>query len=104
MVKKERDAVLELGKKAIGVGLGLISITEKKARAIIDELIKKGEIKKEEAEEVINNLLKKTEKDRKTLEERLAKIIKNVVEKLPLATRKELDEVKKRLEELEKKV
>lgn len=103
MAKKETAGIGEIGKKAVELGLGILSITEKKVRAVAAELIKRGEIKKEVAEEFIDSLLKKTEKDRKKLEERLTKIARKVIDKIPLATKKELDEIKRRLEDLEKK-
>ena len=105
MAKKEkgRDAIVDLGKKTLDLGLGLLSITEKKTREVVAELIKKGEIKKESAEKFIDGLLKKTEEDRKGLEERLTKVVKKVIDKLPLATKKELDELKKKVRDIEKK-
>jgi len=103
MVKKQTEGIGEIGKKVIDLGMGLASVTEKKVREVAAELIKKGEMKKEEAEKFIDDLLKKTEKDRKGLEGRLTGVVKKVIEKLPLATRSELDEIKKRLAALEKK-
>ncbi len=103
MAKKEKETIGEIGKKVMDIGLGIASVTEKKVREVAAELIKKGEMKKEGAEKFINGLLKKTEKDRRGLEERLTGVVKKVIDKLPLATRSELDELKKKVEDLEKK-
>ena len=107
MAKKEKEkgkeTIVDLGKKTLDLGLGLLSVTEKKTREVVAELIKRGEIKKETAEKFIDGLLKKTEKDRKGLEERLTKVVKTIIDKLPLATKKELDEIKKKVEDIEKK-
>ena len=106
MVKKGKEKITDLGRKVVdlglGLGLGLVSVTEKKVRAVVSELIKRGDIKKEEAEGFVDRFLKKTEEDRKGLEERITGVVKKVVEKLPLATKSELNEIKKRLSELEK--
>lgn len=104
MAKKEVKGIGEIGKKVMEIGLGLVSVTEKKVREVAAELIKRGEIKKEAAEKFVDNLLKKTEKDRKDLEERLTGAVRKVIEKIPLATKKELDEIKKKIESLEKKL
>ncbi len=104
MVTKEEKGIGEMGKRVMEIGLGLVSVTEKKVREIAAELIKRGEIKKEAAEKFVDNLLKKTEKDRKDLEERLTGAVRKVIEKIPLATKKELDEIKKKIESLERKL
>jgi polyhydroxyalkanoate synthesis regulator phasin len=103
MIRKEKERIADLGKKVVDLGLGLVSVSDKKIREVADELIQRGEIKKEEAEQFIDKLLKKTEKDRKGLEERITGVVKKVIEKLPLATKSELNEIKKKLNELEKK-
>lgn len=104
MTKGKGLGLGELGKKMLELGLGVVGITEKKIREITAELIKKGELTKEEAEKFIDKLLKKTEKERKDLEERLTGVIKKVIEKTPLATKSELDELRKKIEEIEKRL
>ena len=104
MGKEELKGIGELGKKVMELGLGLVGVTEKKIREVAAELIKRGEIKKEEAEKFIDRLIKKTEKDRKEFEERVSGLIHKVIEKIPLATKSEVEELKKKIEAIEKKL
>ena len=106
MVKENeaKNGLKELAKTAVELGLGLVAVTEKKVREVAAELIKKGEIKKEEAEKFIDNLVKKTEKDRKDLEKKLSRFIQKGIDKIPLATKSEVEELKKKIEAIEKKL
>lgn len=106
MVKEyqKREELKELVKKAVGLTLGLAGVAERKVREVAAELIKKGEIKKEEAERFIDRLLEKTEKDRSELEERLSVFIHKVIERIPLATKSELEELEERIAAIEKKL
>ena len=106
MVKESeaKNDLKDLVKKMMELGLGLVGVTEKKIREVVAELIKRGEIKKEEAEKFIDNLVEKTEKDRKDLEKRLSRFIQKGIAKIPLATKSEVEELKKKIEALEKKL
>lgn len=101
---KESERLGEFGKKMVELGLGLVGVTEKRVREVTAELIKRGEIKKEEAEKFIDNLVKKTEKDRKDLEKKLSRFIQKGIDKIPLATKSEVEELKKKIEAIEKKL
>lgn len=90
--------------KKIGlVGLGLLSITKAKAQEIVNELVKKGEVSKGEGAKLVKDLLEKAEEDKKFLEEKMEKAAKRILKKLDVPTRKEINELKKKIDKLTKK-
>lgn len=93
----------DLIKKTMYMGAGLAHLTKEKAEEISRDLVKKGELSAAETREFINELTRKSEEARKSLEEGVEKIVKGVLAKLDIATKKDLEDLKKRIAELEKK-
>ena len=93
--------MLDLTRKAIltSVGLGLI------ARDKIDELIEKireeNKLTEEESRKLANELLDQSEEARKNLEEEVKKTVADAMEKLNIPSRKDLEDLKARVEKLE---
>ena len=84
-------------KKAGLLGLGIVSLTEKKAKEIAEDLVKQGEVTHKEAKDFSRDLLKKAEKGRKDLEKEVEKITQKVLGKMNLATKKDLADLEKKL-------
>jgi len=91
-------------KKVFNLGLGVFAVTKEKVEEIVKELVKKGEVSQEEGKKLVNELLEKGEKSRKELEAQIEKIVKGIIERLDLATRKELNELKSEIEQLKEKL
>jgi len=52
--------VTDIINKVINLGLGAVLLTKENIEEVIDEMVKKGEIKKDEAKAQVNELLKKS--------------------------------------------
>jgi len=91
-------------KKVVNLGLGGLLVTKEKVEAVVDELVKKGEVEQEEAKKLVEELLKKGNDGRKEIAGQIEKLVKNIVAKLDLPSRKELNELKLEVEKLRKKI
>lgn len=93
-------------KKALNLGFGALYVTKENVEIFIDEMVKKGEIKKEEAEAKaqVDELLKKIHAGKKDVESKIEEVVKAVLHKLDIPTRRELLEMQKKLEEIMKKL
>ena len=89
-------------KKAMLACTGLAFMTTEKIQEVIDELLKKGEITEKEARETVADLRKKSKKFKKEMGERTEKIVTGILKHLNVPTKAELEEIKERLEKLEK--
>jgi polyhydroxyalkanoate synthesis regulator phasin len=56
---------MDIFRKAIFLGLGAIAMTQDKAEAFVDELIKKGEVASSERYKTIDKLLKEADRQQK---------------------------------------
>jgi poly(hydroxyalkanoate) granule-associated protein len=94
--------MLDYIRKMTLAGAGLAIITTEKIQEMMDDLVKKGEMTEKEAREVINEFIEKSKQARRDLEEKVEKTITAFLNRMNIPTRRELDEIKERLERLEK--
>jgi polyhydroxyalkanoate synthesis regulator phasin len=94
--------MFDLIKKTIFVGAGLASMTAEKIEETVGEIVKKGELTEKQGRELVHDLLERSTKARKELMERVEKMIQDTLQKLNIPTRKEMDELKRKIEQLEK--
>ncbi|HVO68349.1 MAG TPA: phasin family protein [Syntrophales bacterium] len=94
--------MLDYIRKMTLAGAGLAIITTEKIQEMMDDLVKKGEMTEKEAREAVNEFVEKSKQARKDLEEKVEKTITGFLNRMNIPTRKELDEIKERLDRLEK--
>jgi polyhydroxyalkanoate synthesis regulator phasin len=82
----------------------VISLTKEKAEELVDDLIKRGEVAREEKFKIVDKLLKEAEKQEKELIGKITGSVQKVITDLGLPTRKDLKEISNRLEDIEKKI
>lgn len=90
--------------KMINLGFGAVLLTKENVEEVIDEMVKKGEIKKDEAKVRANELFKKVLSSKQEIESKIEKIVENALHKLDIPTRKELQDMQKKLEEIIKRM
>jgi polyhydroxyalkanoate synthesis regulator phasin len=91
-------------KKAMLLGLGLISLTKEKAEEIVDDLIKRGEVSREARCKMVDKLLKEAEKREEELTGKINETVQNTITQVGLASKKDLEAISKRLAEIEKRI
>ncbi|OIJ08705.1 polyhydroxyalkanoate synthesis regulator [Anaerobacillus arseniciselenatis] len=87
--------------KGIALGLGLVVKSKEQMEALVDELVKKGEIKKEESNEVLNELLQKGEETKSELDQMIKERMNIMLNELNLATKEDIQRIERRLDALE---
>jgi len=84
-------------KKVFLAGLGAATLTREKAEDIIEELVKKGELSREEKPGVLNDLLKATEKRKDEIQNFVKEEVQKILKTFDIPTREEIDALEKRL-------
>ncbi|WP_028893472.1 phasin family protein [Syntrophorhabdus aromaticivorans] len=87
--KKSMDII----RKAVLLGMGVISLAKDKAEEMVDDLIKRGEIASTERFRTVDTLLKEADKQEKELQRKIAGTVQKVVADMGLPTRKDLEEI-----------
>lgn len=94
----------KLIEKGISLGLGLFTMTREKAEEVVDKLIEKGEISREEASGALDDLLNRAEKEKKELEKRINTSMENTLKNFNLATKDEIKELNQKLDDISDKL
>jgi len=90
--------------KTINLGLGIAATTKEKVESRVDELIKKGQLAKENRSKAVNELLDTVEKKEKEFEEKVSATVNETINNFGFATRKEVNNLKETISDLEKKI
>ena len=93
----------DLIKSVVLASLGVLSLTREKAENLAKDLIRKGELSETEEAKFVKDLMKKAEKAGGEIEEKIEKTVGKTLKKLNIPTRKDLDEIKQKLDKLSKK-
>mgnify|MGYP001569193720 FL=1 len=91
-------------KKAINFGSGALLLTKENVEEIIDDLVKKGEIKTDEAKAQVKEIFNKVLSGKKEIESKIEEIVEKVLHQLDIPTRRELQEMQKKLDEIVKRL
>lgn len=91
-------------KELLYAGIGLATLTKEKAEEIISELIKKGELSKDDGKDALNNLMSRMQEERDKLKQKVQEQVENAISSMNIVRKSDLEEIKRRLEILEEKV
>ncbi|MCK9275200.1 MAG: phasin family protein [Syntrophales bacterium] len=90
-------------KKSMLMGIGLVSLTREKAEAFIDDLIKRGELSEKEGREAVDELVQRSKEVKSDVSRKVEKMVSDTLKRMNIPSRAEIDEIKMRIAELEKK-
>jgi len=96
--------MLDLIKKSIYLGLGAATVTKEKIETLIDELVEKGQLTKDDKPKVVQDIFDKIEKEEKEIKTKIDSTVKETMNKIGIVAKSDYDILLKRVEELEKKI
>ncbi|GJQ47975.1 poly(Hydroxyalcanoate) granule associated protein (Phasin) [Candidatus Kuenenia stuttgartiensis] len=94
----------EIMKKAVNLGFGAMLVTKENANELIEEMVRKGEIQKDETLAQVKEILKKILPSKEEIETRTEELVEKILHKLDIPTRHELQEMQKKLEAILKEL
>lgn len=84
-------------KKSVLLGLGVGALTKEKAEKFVKELQKKGYLDVKEGKKLARELMAESKKAQKKVQTAVEKQVKAAVKKMPLATKKDLKDLEKKV-------
>ena len=91
-------------KNILLAGLGVLGAGKDRVQTVVDNLIDKGELTREQGESVLKSWVERGKEEQDNLSGKVSDELQKVVQKLNLVTREELDTLTARIEELEKRL
>lgn len=89
-------------KKWLMFGLGLAVTGKEQIEKFVDELVKKGELSLEEAKDIMDQWIQQKEERKAELQRIVREQLKQMMDKLDLATKEDIRKLEQRVENLEK--
>ena len=94
----------DLFKKTISFGIGLFDYTKEKVETLVEEMVKRGEVSKQDSSQAVEELWEKAEKEQSAFWEKVKEFTNGIVDEMPLVRRSELKALEERLAALEKRL
>jgi polyhydroxyalkanoate synthesis regulator phasin len=85
-------------------GIGVISLTQEKVEEFSQEMIKKGELNREEGKKFVHEIISAREKQIHELEDKINERVKETFEKSGVVMKSDIIALEKKIEKLEKTI
>jgi polyhydroxyalkanoate synthesis regulator phasin len=95
------ELMKEMLKNVVYAGIGAAFLTKEKIEELKGDLIEKGKMSQEEGRQFVDDLLRKSEKAKDQLDLWINKRVEDRVNQLNLATKDEVAELQRKIEELQ---
>lgn len=92
----------EILRTMLNLGLGTLVMTKEKAEQLVAELIKQGDISKDEGMSLVGELIEKGKKSEVEIKLEIEKTLQGMLSKLDIPTRKEISDLKAEINRLKK--
>ena len=86
--------------KGVYLGLGILSMTRERAEEIIDDLVEKGKVSKDESAKAVRDLMDRVENEKRSLEKKISNMVEDTVKRMHLATQHDIDALNKKLDKI----
>jgi len=96
--------MFELGRKAMLMGIGALSLTKETAEKLAADLAQKGEVTEEEAKKLVDELIERGNKERVQVHATIEKQVQKLLAETGVATKSDLQRLEERLASLEKQL
>lgn len=90
--------------KSINLGLGIAATSKEKVENLVDDLIAKGQLEKQEKSKVVKEILNKLEKSETEFKEKTRAVVNETINNFGFASRKEVNNLKETISDLQKKI
>ncbi len=94
--------MLEIIEKTLLAGIGVVSLTQKKAEELIDDLKDKLNLSEDEGKKLLEKLTEAAKENQQRLEDLARDEVKKACERIGVVTEEEFAGLKKKVAELEK--
>lgn len=86
------------------LGVGTTSIVAEKIKEVSDELVKDGKLNPDQAKAVMDDLVQKLKSEQGTFETNMQRQMRNVLQDIGVPRQAEMDELRGRIDRLERQV
>lgn len=94
----------ELLERTVELGLGAAILTAESAQKVVNDLVNRGQVAREDSNDLVERLLKTGREQRESLLQMIEQTTERTLKQMDLARRSDLDAVRLRLDALERRM
>jgi polyhydroxyalkanoate synthesis regulator phasin len=94
----------DLFKKTVSFGIGLFDYTKEKVEHLVDEMVKRGEVNKQDTTKTVEELWEKASKEQSAFWNKVKTYMKSMVDEMSLPSRADFKALEERVAALEKRL
>jgi poly(hydroxyalkanoate) granule-associated protein len=108
LVENGHNPMLEMARKVLLAGIGVVALTQEEAEKIVNKLIERGEIAEQDGRKLIKDLMEKRKRKATEVqveaEDELEKRMEDVLAKMNIASKSDIESLNRKLTALSKKL
>jgi polyhydroxyalkanoate synthesis regulator phasin len=93
--------MIDLIKKAMFTGVGLVSLTKDKIEEIAQDFVEKGRLSEQEGKKFVDELLQRSDESKEAIRKQIDDRIQLAMQKVNIARSSEVEELKAQIKELQ---
>jgi poly(hydroxyalkanoate) granule-associated protein len=100
----ERNPVLGMAHKVLLAGIGAVVLTQEEVERFVAKLVERGEIAEQDGKTLVSDVMEKRKKETKKAEGELDKRLEDLLNRMNVPTKSDINALSAKITELSKKV
>ena len=100
----ERNPVLGMAHKVLLAGIGAVALTQEEVEKFVAKLVERGEIAEQDGKKLVGDVMEKRKQEAKKAEGELDKRLEDLLDRMNVPTKTDIDALSAKITELSKKV
>ncbi len=101
---KEKNPLLETTRKVLLASIGAVALSQDEIEKFIDKLVERGEIAEKDGKKLVREVMDRRRKTRKEAEDEMSKRVEDVLDRLNVPTKSDIEALGDKIAALSKKV
>ena len=102
--KEERAPLFEAARKVLLASVGAIALAQDETEDFIRRLVERGEIAEKDGRKLIREMRDRRKKDREKVEDEVGKRVEEVLKRMKVPTKSDVESLNKKITDLSKKL
>jgi poly(hydroxyalkanoate) granule-associated protein len=100
----ERNPLLEATRKVLLASIGAVALAQEEIEAFVNKLVERGEIAEKDGKNLVRDVMDKRKKEAKKAEDELDKRIEDLLDRMNVPTKSDIEALSAKITALSKKV
>jgi polyhydroxyalkanoate synthesis regulator phasin len=96
--------MLEFFERGFMATMGAVSLTREKTQEMVDDLVKRGEISKDEGKQLVDRMVRKGQEEQETFRKMVRQEVQVMLKELDLPDKQEIESLKEKIDTLTRKL